>query len=127
MSRQRLWELLAFAAFALFALYAAAEPILAANDCISILEIVLLLPYYGLLYFGTLPAFVWLVVRRTPGSGPLIALLFALLLLEALAVVDSPVVALANRCIDFVPLFVLLLWWQARIWPCARALQGARR
>jgi len=116
-----------FAAFALFAAYAAAEPILAADDCISILEIVLLLPYYGVLYFGTLPAFVWLVVRRTPGSGRLIALLFVLLLLEALAVVDSPVVTIANRCIDFVPLAVLLLWWQARIWPYARALRDALR
>lgn len=131
------WEWIAFAAFALFAVYAAAEPILGANDCISLAEILLLLPYYGLLYFGTLPALVWIAIRRVALSRRLtfesrrnlnvtLGFLGVLLLLEILAACESPVVTTATRCLDFVPSFVLLLWWQTKLWPCARALRDAR-
>lgn len=122
-----LCELVAFAVFATFAAYVAVEPMLASsNDCIGAVEIFVFLPYYAILYFGTLPALVgftiWRVVRggrmnhrsrRVLNAG--VAVLAVLLLLEIFAYVPSPYLTLADRSLDFMPAVVLALW-AAKIW-----------
>ena len=133
--RYQPWQWIAFLAFAAFAGYVALEPIVAADDCISIAEILVLLPYYALLYFGTLPALValavWRIVKartvtaqRRRDLNVTIGLLGILLVLEVLAYVSSPYLTLANRCLDFVPAMVLVLW-TIRIWLSWRAPRGA--
>lgn len=132
----RVYQCVAFAAFAAFAVYVALEPILAADDCISIAEILILLPFYAVLYFATLPALIAVVVWRI-GKGRTmaaqrrtdfnlaIAVLVALLILEVLAYVPSAYLTAANRGLDFMPSIVLILW-AVRIWLFERARRDAR-
>jgi hypothetical protein len=130
------WERVAFVVFATFAVYVAVEPMLASSDdCIDALEIFVFLPYYALLYFGTLPALIgfgiWRVARGDAMSRQSrrtlevsIGVLGVLLLLEILAWVPSPYLTLANRSLDFMPSIVLLLW-AAKFWLSLRAVQDA--
>lgn len=124
MPHTRAWEWVAIAAFAAFAVYVAAEPIFAAGDCISIGEILVLLPYYALLYFGTIPALIWVAIRRIDLVRRL-SFLGVLLFLEVVACFPSDYMGLANRCLDFIPSVVLALWL-VRSWLCARAPRDAR-
>lgn len=135
--KYRFWEWIAVAAFATFAAYVAIEPALAtADDCIDAVEILVFLPYYALLYFGTLPALagvgVWRAVRGQKMNSQSrrtldvsIGVLAVLLALEILAWIPSPYLTLADRSLDFMPSIVLALW-VARLWLSARAPQGAR-
>lgn len=136
MPRLNPWEWVFISVFALFATYAATEPVLAADDCISIGEILVLLPYYALLYFGTLPALIWLGiyrlarasrmnVRRKRDSNLTIGILCALLFLEGAAYFPSDYTATANRALDFIPAAALVLWL-AKTWLYERVPQGAR-
>lgn len=118
-------ELVFIAVFAAFAVYVAVEPTIASDDCISIGEIAILLPYYALLYFGTLPALILVTVRRKRDSIVAIGVLCTLLFLEAVAAFPSHYTATASRALDFVPSVVLALWL-AKIWLYARVPQDAR-
>jgi hypothetical protein len=132
MPKFHVWECLAFPVLAAFAVYAAVEPMAAsADDCISAVEILLLFPYYVLLYFGTLPVLVAAAVRRIAVSARMtardrrrseitIGALCLLLLLEILAGVDSPYSAVASRCLDWMP-FIVLSFCTA--WRCVQSRQ----
>lgn len=119
--KYRLWEWIAFAVFATFAAYVAVEPVLAAGDCIDPVEIFVFLPYYALLYFGTLPALIgigiWRAVkgrRMTVQSRRILNVtiggLCPLLVLEILAAGNWAYASFASRAIDFVPSTILAVW-----------------
>jgi hypothetical protein len=136
MPRFHAWEWVALTAFAAFALYVATEPILASDDCISVGEILILLPYYALLYFGTLPVLICVAIRRIASSRRMslqrrrdfnvaIGFLGVLLFLEVAASLPSDYTAAANRCLDFMPSAVLVLW-STKFWLCARVPRDER-
>lgn len=130
------WRVVGVAVFAAFAAYVAVEPVLGSDDCISIGEILVLLPYYALPYLGTVPALIWVTVHRIArarrmsvgrkrDSNVAMGVLCTLLLLEAAAYFPSNYTASASRTLDFIPAINLALWF-AKTWLYERVPQDVR-